>query len=172
MQTGQIHRHINFETQGQAHAVTQGYRLYLLHVFEAIDHQRDVCACCHCPRDGGDVLLVPGGIADEQVIESLRGQVGCFLGGVAHDALKRWVGCEDAPDDGDTAQRLGSKTYPLPGSTSDYLANVLVKQVKIEVSKRHRATAEDLLVVAVPALLYGCSDRFMERDCAAWCFSC
>src|SRR5690349_3641894 len=71
MQAGQIHRHVDFETQGQAHPVTQGYSLYLLNVFEAIDHQRDVCACCHCPGDGGDVLLVPGGITDEQVIESL-----------------------------------------------------------------------------------------------------
>src|SRR5258708_33746128 len=65
MQTGQMHRHINFETQAQAHAVTHRYSLYLPHVFEAIDHQRDVSACCHCPRDGADVLHGPGGVTYE-----------------------------------------------------------------------------------------------------------
>src|SRR6266478_3556368 len=127
-----------------------------------------MCACCHGPGDGSDVLLVPGGVADKQIVESLRGQVNGLWCSVAHDALKTRVGCEDAPDNGDAAQRLGSKAYPLPASTGNYLADVLVEQVEIEVGERHGMAAEDFLVVGVVVLarVYGCA-RLMYRNGAA-----
>src|SRR5258708_30092845 len=115
-----------------------------------------MCACCHGPGDGSDVLLVPGGVADKQVVESLRGQVNGLWGSVAHDALKTRVGREDAPDDGDAAQRLGSKAYPLPASPGNYLADVLVEQIEIEVGKRHGMAAVRFLFFCGFLLRRGC----------------
>src|SRR5260370_22540758 len=78
------------------------------------------------------------------------------------------VGREDALDDGDAAQRLGSKAYPLPASPGNYLADVLVEQVEIEVGEGHGMAVEDFLVVGVVvrARVYGCA-RLMYRNGAA-----
>src|SRR5258708_23414434 len=127
-----------------------------------------MCACCHGPGDGSDVLIVPGGVADKWIVESLRGQVNGMRGSVAHDALKTRVGREDAPDDGGAAQRFGRKAYPLPASPGNHLADVLVEQVEIEVGEGHGMAAEDFLVVGVVVLarVYGCA-RLMYRNGAA-----
>ena len=72
MQTGEIHRHIDFEAQWQAYLVLACDSFDLLHVFDTIDHQRNTRARRCCLRHGSDILLVPGRIPDQQLVEALR----------------------------------------------------------------------------------------------------
>src|SRR5215471_12341408 len=124
-------------------------RFNLLDMFRTIDHQRNVFPSSRCQGNGCDILLVPCGIADQQVLEAQGGQEDRFLGSIAHDTMKTWIGCQDTANHGNTAQRLGSKPHSFSLSTGHYLANVLLEQVKIEESKRHGATSEDALVIMV-----------------------
>ena len=89
-----MHCHIDFQAQGQADSITSRNCFDLLDMVCAINHQSDVCSRGRCPCNRYDILLIPRGIADEQVIKSLRGQVGRFPGGVTHNALKTWIGCQ------------------------------------------------------------------------------
>src|SRR5262249_31817030 len=114
-------------------------------MLRTIDHQRNVVLCSCCPSNDCDILLAPCGIGDQQVLEALGGQEDCFLGCRAHDPVKTGISCQDTANHSNTAQRLGSKPHTFPLSSGHYLANVLLKQVKIEEGKRHRTTSEEAL---------------------------
>src|SRR6266699_4023901 len=137
VKAGQVHRHVDFETEWQADPVTLCYSFNPLYVFGAIDHEYNIGSRGGCSGYGSDVVLVPGRVADEQVIEALSGEVDGLPRAVAHDALKDWIGCEDAPEDVDAAQRLGSEAHLSPIGASCYIADVLVKKVEVEIGERH-----------------------------------
>src|SRR5258708_29861529 len=112
-------------------------------MFGAIDHQRDAGSGSSCPGYSCNIVLVPGGVADEQVIEALRGEIGRFLGSVAHDPMEDGIGCEDAPQHGNAAQRFGCETnLPAPGA-SCYLAHILIQKIKVEIGETQGPTIED-----------------------------
>src|SRR6266566_8225237 len=91
VQSGYVHRHVDFETQRQAYPMTLRYSLDLRYMFGTINHQCDMGSGCGSMGYGCNVVFVPGRIANEQVIEALGSQVGCFPGGVAHDALENGI---------------------------------------------------------------------------------
>ena len=113
MQARYVHRHVNFETEGQANSVTAGYGFDPLHVLHAVNHQGDLRATGSRARHRRDILLIPGWIANQQIPETLGGQVNGLRGRIAHDALKTRVGGENTPQDGHAAQRLGSQAHLL-----------------------------------------------------------
>ena len=80
MQAGEIQGHIDFEAQRQAHLVLACDSFDLLHVFDAINHERNTRTRRGCLCHGSDIQLVPGGIPDQQIIEALQGQVDSLAG--------------------------------------------------------------------------------------------
>src|SRR5262245_408295 len=87
VQAGQVHRHVNFETERQADSVTLCYSFDPLYMFEAIDHQGNAgslggCVSYHC-----NIVLVPDRVANEQVMKALSGEIDSFPRAVAHNAL-------------------------------------------------------------------------------------
>src|SRR5215470_254021 len=96
-------------------------------------------------------------------------QVDGFERGIAHDALEARGGSENTPDDGDTAQRLGSETHSFPADTCLHLAYVLIEQVEVEVSKRHGIATEYLFIIGVVMHIFARANRrslqYLHRNC-------
>src|SRR5579863_729049 len=110
----------------------RSYLFDALYVFHTVNHQRDLRALACRMRNGSDVLLIPGGITNQQVLETLRSQVYSFLCGEAHNTLKTGMGRENSPEYGNTAQRLGSETNLFSMRVNNNLLDVLVKQIEID----------------------------------------
>src|SRR5450759_2114207 len=130
-------------------------------MFYAVNHQRDVRPIRCCARNGSNIMLVPGGIPNQQVLETLRGQVNGLKGGIAHNALKAGVRRENTPQYGKAANGLGSKSYLLATSSCSNLTDVPVEQVEIDKGERHWFPVEYLFVLFVFA--FALTLRFREE---------
>src|SRR5450631_2790036 len=110
MQAGNVQRHIDLQADGQAYTLTLRQGFNTLNMLNAINHQSDTRALTCCLRNRGDILLIPDGIADQEVSKAFSSQVESLACGVAHDTLKTAIGSKDALQNGNAAQRFGSKT--------------------------------------------------------------
>src|SRR5690348_15381663 len=102
------------------------YRFDMFDMFYAVDHQRDVRPVLRCASHSGKIMLVPGRIANQQVLESLRGEIGGLQRAIAHDALKTGIRRENAPQDAGAANRLGGQTNMFAMRTAGNVLDVLI----------------------------------------------
>src|SRR5437763_8873681 len=116
MEAWHIDRHVDFKTEGNTRIQPARYLLDTLDVIQAINHHRYLLPTCKRPRDSADIAFVPGRIADEQIIQTLRCKVGRLLRRITHDALKTSIGQQNPVDDRQASQRFGCESYAFSSS--------------------------------------------------------
>src|SRR5450755_571445 len=165
VQAGQVHRHIDLQAERELGSLALGNTFDTLYMLNAIHHQRHGRPCCSHLSDRDEVLIVPGGIADQEIVEALRGEEGCFARGVTHNTLKARVGFQNAAYHGNAAQRLGGEAHALFTRARQYLPDILGEQIEIEIRKWHGATREDLPIIGIVAALF--MDRWGDQGCSS-----
>ncbi len=89
MQARHIQRHIHVQAEWQPHAyIARADRLGLLDMRDAIHHQRDVRAVRCRPRHRRQIIAMPDGIADQQIVECPAGQLDRLTRREAHQPAK------------------------------------------------------------------------------------
>ncbi len=151
MQPRHSQRHIDLQAERQPHVVLACDRLGLLDMRDAIHHQRDARAIRRRPRHRRQIVGMPGGIADEQVVESLACQPGRLTRRETHQPAKDGTGRQDAPQRRHTAHRLRGDAHMLVAGFPDDGAYVFIQQVEVEPGERHRVSRECAAIVVVIA---------------------
>ena len=127
--------HVDVQADGDAHARLPGDRLQMVDMLGRVRHQGDAAAACDLARRLPEVLRLPGGISDEQIVQPLFGEIHRFGDGAAHDAPEAVGGLEHELDHPDAAQGFAGEAEGFIPAFPGDAADVFRKEIQVEVGK-------------------------------------
>src|SRR5690606_20121905 len=135
-QPRQRQRHVDVQAKRQAHPGRAGQHVETLHVFDAVDHQRDPAALGDRPADFGYRWRIHGRIGNQQIVEALVGEPGRYAGVKAEQPLESRAGLLDAPEQGGAAHGFGADPDRLVAGVPQYRLHVRVERFQADDCRR------------------------------------